>query len=181
MKNFRYSSWDGTQDEFSLDVDSALDALSDLMMEGLDAQQALEWMRQYGFEMARLNMRVMGIEELLRELQHLLPVPALGSVRHEPAGSPLVEAREGLARLERPLLGQVRLKEVAAVLGERGLEPCPRLLRPAGAECGLRRVDLPPELDGIDAPVQLGIEAVQPLPDGDAAAPVARREDRRQP
>jgi uncharacterized protein with von Willebrand factor type A (vWA) domain len=69
MRSFRYSRWDGTQDEFSLDVDSALDALSDLMMEGLDARQALEWMRQYGFEMAGMNMRVMGVEELMRELQ----------------------------------------------------------------------------------------------------------------
>ncbi len=49
----RYSRWDGRQDEFSMDVKGALDALSDLMMEGLDAQQALEMMRQYGFELGR--------------------------------------------------------------------------------------------------------------------------------
>jgi uncharacterized protein with von Willebrand factor type A (vWA) domain len=69
MKVFRYSGWDGSQDEFSLDVKSALDALSDLMMEGLDARQALEWMRQHGFEMAGMNMRVMGLDELVRELR----------------------------------------------------------------------------------------------------------------
>jgi uncharacterized protein with von Willebrand factor type A (vWA) domain len=68
MKVWRYSAWDGTQDEFSLDVKSALDALSDLMMEGLDAREALEWMRQYGFEMAGMNMRVMGVDELVQEL-----------------------------------------------------------------------------------------------------------------
>ena len=44
MKSFRYSRWDGTRKEFSLDTKSALDALSELMMEGLSAQEALEWM-----------------------------------------------------------------------------------------------------------------------------------------
>ena len=34
MRVHRYSRWDGQQTEFSMDVKSALDALSDLMMEG---------------------------------------------------------------------------------------------------------------------------------------------------
>ena len=38
----------------------ALDALSDLMMEGIDVREALEWMRRHGFELAGLDMRVMG-------------------------------------------------------------------------------------------------------------------------
>ncbi|MBW2230181.1 MAG: hypothetical protein JRH17_07325 [Deltaproteobacteria bacterium] len=69
MKTFRYSQWDGSLEQFSLDVDRALDSLSELMMEGLDARQALEWMRQYGFELGGLDMRVMGIDELLKELR----------------------------------------------------------------------------------------------------------------
>ncbi len=69
MRSFVYSRWDGSMDEFSLDMNSALDALSDLMMEGLDAQQALQWMQQYGFEMAGTNMRVMGMNELMRDLE----------------------------------------------------------------------------------------------------------------
>jgi uncharacterized protein with von Willebrand factor type A (vWA) domain len=69
MRSHRYSRWDGRQAEFSMDVKSALAALSDLMMEGLDARKALEWMREYGFEMAGMNMRVMGIQELLSELR----------------------------------------------------------------------------------------------------------------
>ena len=64
MRAHRYSRWDGSQSEFSLDADEALDALSELMMEGLDAREALEWMRQQGFELGGMNMRVMGIEEL---------------------------------------------------------------------------------------------------------------------
>lgn len=69
MTSFQYSRWDGTQDEFSLDPDAALDALSDLMMEGLDARQALEWMQRHGFDLAGLDMRVMGIEEMISELR----------------------------------------------------------------------------------------------------------------
>jgi len=69
MRAYRYSRWDGSQSEFSLDVDAALDALSDLMMQGLDAREALEWMRQQGFDLAGMNMRVMGLEELLDELR----------------------------------------------------------------------------------------------------------------
>ncbi len=69
MKSIVYSRWDGSQDEFRLDAERALDALSNLMMEGLDASSALEWMRQHGFELAGLDMRVMGLSELLEELR----------------------------------------------------------------------------------------------------------------
>jgi len=68
MKVYRYSRWDGEQAEFSLDAKRALDALSELLMEGLDVEQALEWMRQGGFEMAGMNFRVMGMQELIEEL-----------------------------------------------------------------------------------------------------------------
>jgi hypothetical protein len=63
-----YSRWDGSHEAFSLDAGRALDALSDLRMEGLDAREALEWMRQHGFELAGLDLRVMGLQELLEEL-----------------------------------------------------------------------------------------------------------------
>jgi len=69
MKAWRYSRWDGTQAEFSLDVRRALDALSDLMMEGLSPEEALEMMRRAGFEMAGMDFRVMGSEELIQELR----------------------------------------------------------------------------------------------------------------
>jgi uncharacterized protein with von Willebrand factor type A (vWA) domain len=69
VKSSVYSRWDGSQDEFRLDAERALDALSNLMMEGLDASSALEWMRQHGFELAGLDMRVMGLSELLEELR----------------------------------------------------------------------------------------------------------------
>jgi len=69
MKVWRYSRWDGTQSEFKLDAERALEAVSDLLMEGLDLDQALEWMRQQGFELAGQQFRVMGLEELLEELE----------------------------------------------------------------------------------------------------------------
>ncbi len=69
MRGHRYSGWDGRQAIFSMDVKSALDTLSELMMEGLDAREALEWMREYGFDLAGTNMRVMGQQELVRELR----------------------------------------------------------------------------------------------------------------
>ena len=69
MKAYRYSRWDGSLEAFSMDVQSALEQLSDLMMEGLDAREALQWMREYGFPMAGMNMRVMGMQELVQELR----------------------------------------------------------------------------------------------------------------
>jgi len=69
MRRFLYGRWDGTQREFSLDADRALDALSELLMQGLDLEQALEWMRWQGFELAGQEMRVLGLDELREELR----------------------------------------------------------------------------------------------------------------
>ena len=69
MKISRYSRWDGSQNEFSLDAKQALDAMTELMMEGLSAEEALEWMRQHGFELGGMDFRVMGLEELQSELR----------------------------------------------------------------------------------------------------------------
>jgi uncharacterized protein with von Willebrand factor type A (vWA) domain len=69
VAKYLYSRWDGTRQLFSLDADRALDELSRFLMEGLDAREALEWMRQAGFDLAGMDFRVMGIEELLSELR----------------------------------------------------------------------------------------------------------------
>ena len=69
MKVWRYSRWDGTQEEFTLDPKRALDALSELLMEGLSVEEALEYMRRSGFPLAGMNFRVMGAEELIDELR----------------------------------------------------------------------------------------------------------------
>ena len=69
MKSSVYSRWDGTQDEFTLDAERALDALTDLMMQGLDAREAMEYMRQHGFELAGTRLPRDGPAELLEELR----------------------------------------------------------------------------------------------------------------
>lgn len=69
MATFRYSRWDGTQPLFSIEAEAALDELSRYLMEGLDLQQSLDWMRYQGFDLAGMDFRVMGIEELLQELR----------------------------------------------------------------------------------------------------------------
>lgn len=69
MRIWRYSRWDGTQAAFSLDAESALDALAEGMMEGLSLAEALEWMQRAGFDLAGLDLRVMGIDELMEELR----------------------------------------------------------------------------------------------------------------
>jgi uncharacterized protein with von Willebrand factor type A (vWA) domain len=69
MKFAIYSRWDGSQSEWTLDADRALDALSDLMMHGLSAREALQYMQQYGFDLAGQDFRVMGARELMQELR----------------------------------------------------------------------------------------------------------------
>ena len=69
LNSIVYSRWDGSLAEFSLDAEHVLDALSDRMMEGLSAAEALEWLRRQGFELAGLDMRVMGLDELQQELR----------------------------------------------------------------------------------------------------------------
>ncbi|HET8937671.1 MAG TPA: hypothetical protein VFN67_29710 [Polyangiales bacterium] len=69
MKFAIYSRWDGTQNEWTLDAERALDTLSELMMHGLSAREALQYMQQFGFELAGQDFRVMGARELMQELR----------------------------------------------------------------------------------------------------------------
>jgi uncharacterized protein with von Willebrand factor type A (vWA) domain len=69
VKSAVYSRWDGSQEAFSLDARRALDALSDLMLQGLSVPEALEWMRRQGFELAGMDFRVMGLDEMIAELR----------------------------------------------------------------------------------------------------------------
>ena len=72
MKYALYSRWDGTQSEWTLDVERALDALSELMMHGLSASDALQYMQQFGFQLAGQDFRVLGTRELMKALQEQL-------------------------------------------------------------------------------------------------------------
>jgi uncharacterized protein with von Willebrand factor type A (vWA) domain len=72
MRAWRYSRWDGSQSGFSLEPFRALDALSELLLHGLDVAEALEWMLRHGFDLAGLPMRVMGLDEIAAELRREL-------------------------------------------------------------------------------------------------------------
>jgi uncharacterized protein with von Willebrand factor type A (vWA) domain len=105
-----YRRWDGTQTLHGLDAERALDELSRYLMEGFDLQQALDWMRESGFELAGMQFRVMGLEELLAELRK--------------------QAREQMARYDidgafdelRRLLEDILAREQQALRQEHGLE-----------------------------------------------------------
>jgi uncharacterized protein with von Willebrand factor type A (vWA) domain len=110
VKRYVYSRWDGSLEAFSLDARQALDALSDLLMEGLDASEALEWMRRYGFEMAGQDFRVMGTDELIAELRE--------QARQLQQQWNLDHALDDLAKR----FGEVMQREQQAVEGEHGFE-----------------------------------------------------------
>ena len=75
MKRTRYSRWDGTQNWLDLDeeaiADRMFEEMSNYMNWGLSTQEALEWLMRQGLNIPDLNLRVMGIDELLQELRHL--------------------------------------------------------------------------------------------------------------
>jgi uncharacterized protein with von Willebrand factor type A (vWA) domain len=110
VKFFVYSRWDGDQKEFRLDADRALDALSDLMMHGLNVRDAMQYMRQYGFEMAGQDFRVMGTQELTQALRK--------QMRQLSSQYNMREATSDLKERWSDLLGQ----EEQAVLDRHGFE-----------------------------------------------------------
>ena len=69
MALIRYSAWDGSQQPFTLEAENVLDELSKYLMEGLDLDESLDWMRYQGFELAGMDFRVMGVEEMLEQLR----------------------------------------------------------------------------------------------------------------
>src|ERR1700712_4404674 len=69
MKFAIYSRWDGTQNDWTLDPERALDTLSELMMHGLSAREAMQYMQQHGFDLAGQDFRVLGARELAQELR----------------------------------------------------------------------------------------------------------------
>jgi Mg-chelatase subunit ChlD len=110
MKAFVYSRWDGSQDEFKLDADRALDALSELMMHGLNVRDAMQYMRQYGFDLAGQDFRVMGTQELTQALRK--------QMRQAAAQYNMREATSELKERFEDLLGQ----EEQAVQERHGFE-----------------------------------------------------------
>ncbi len=71
MRSFLYRKWDGTQDPFSLKKKDIVDKFMDNIMKGMTPNMSLSQMLWDGFDMpgAGQNFRVMGLEEMLQELQ----------------------------------------------------------------------------------------------------------------
>ena len=110
MRRYRYTRWDGSQEPFRLDADAALDAMSELLLEGLDVAEALRFLESQGFELAGLQMRVMGVEEMLGELRD--------RVRELEERFDLASGLEDLDRRFRRILD----REQAALRARHGLE-----------------------------------------------------------
>jgi uncharacterized protein with von Willebrand factor type A (vWA) domain len=105
MVRIRYSRWDGRHAPFTLEGEAALDELSRYLWEGLDLEQSLEWMRYQGFELAGLEFRVMGIEELVAELRQRVR-DELSRYNLEHTFDPLRERLERLLDREEAALRQ---------------------------------------------------------------------------
>ena len=69
MKSYIYSRWDGAQKPFSLERREMAQAFLNNLMKGLSPELALAQMLWDGFPLAGKDFRVMGLQELLNELQ----------------------------------------------------------------------------------------------------------------
>jgi len=69
MKLIHYTSWDGTQTPFSLKRKDIVKAFMDNIMEGMDPNMALAQMMWDGFPLSGMDFEVMGLQEMLQQLQ----------------------------------------------------------------------------------------------------------------
>ena len=69
MKSYLYKKWDGTQKPFSLKKKDIVDKFMENIMKGMTPNMSMAEMMWDGFEMGGMNFRVMGLEEMLQELQ----------------------------------------------------------------------------------------------------------------
>jgi uncharacterized protein with von Willebrand factor type A (vWA) domain len=69
MKAIIYTAWDGTQTPFTLKRRDILKAFTDNIMEGMDPSMALAQMLWEGFPLAGMDFRVMGLSEILQQIE----------------------------------------------------------------------------------------------------------------
>jgi len=67
MKTYLYKRWDGSQQPFSLEKKDILDKFMENIMKGMSPNMSLAQMMWEGFQ--GRNFRVMGLEEMIEELQ----------------------------------------------------------------------------------------------------------------
>lgn len=69
MKSVRYKKWDGSQEPFDLKRKGMVETFLDNIAKGLSPQTSLAQMMWSGFPLSGMNFRVMGLEEMIRELE----------------------------------------------------------------------------------------------------------------
>ena len=69
MKKFIYKKWDGSQLPFSLNRKEIVDKFMENIMKGMSPNMSLAQMFWDGFPLAGMDFRVMGLEEMVQELQ----------------------------------------------------------------------------------------------------------------
>jgi uncharacterized protein with von Willebrand factor type A (vWA) domain len=69
MKKSIYKRWDGTQEPFSLKREEILEKFMDNILKGMSPNRSMMQMLWSGFPLAGMNFRVMGLEEMIRELE----------------------------------------------------------------------------------------------------------------
>jgi uncharacterized protein with von Willebrand factor type A (vWA) domain len=69
MKKVIYKKWDGSQEPFSLRRKDIVDKFMDNIMKGMTPNMSMMQMLWDGFEMAGMNFRVMGLEEMIQEIE----------------------------------------------------------------------------------------------------------------
>ena len=69
MKSVRYKKWDGSQAPFELKRKKIVETFLDNIMKGMSPRTSLARMMWSGFPLSGMNFRVMGLEEMIQELQ----------------------------------------------------------------------------------------------------------------
>ena len=69
MKRFRYRRWDGTQQPFSDKKREIIDHFMENIMKGMSPNTSMAQMLWEGFPLAGMDFRVMGLEEMVEQIQ----------------------------------------------------------------------------------------------------------------
>lgn len=69
MKRFLYSRWDGTQQPFSFKKRDIIDRFMENIMKGMSPGMSLAEMLWQGFPLAGMDFRVMGLDEMIEDLE----------------------------------------------------------------------------------------------------------------
>lgn len=69
MKSIIYYAWDGTQLPFTLKRKDVMDAFMENIMKGMTPNMSMAQMMWEGFDMSGMDFRVMGLEDMLKELE----------------------------------------------------------------------------------------------------------------